>query len=185
MPEKDKEIEIQAQLRSIIPIVDTIARELSSHNFGYEVRATPKPEGTFVRYDVLIIEVGKIGVTEKRPIGAFTLHELEGNRTILTVLHPSRWCNGKLTPTEQAIAAYSGSEYDKLFSQFIKRLEDRLTHYRLNITLFRGLWKWVKSHKVLSTIGTALIIVITLLGTNWDTVVSNWGKCLSFIRSIF
>ena len=50
--EKAKENEIEAQLRNIIPIVDIIARELSSHNFGYEARPTEEPRGTLVRYDV-------------------------------------------------------------------------------------------------------------------------------------
>jgi hypothetical protein len=46
-------------------------------------------------------------------------------------------------------------------------------------------WQWIKDHKIPSIIGAVLIIGVTLLGTNWDTVVSNWSKCISFIRSIF
>ena len=75
----------------------------------------------------------------KQPIGAFTLHELGRNRTMLTVLPRSRWGNGGLTQRELAILAYSGNEYDEYFVQFIERLKERLTHYSLIVTWARKL----------------------------------------------
>jgi hypothetical protein len=79
------------------------------------------------------METGKVGAVAKRPIGAFTLQSLGSNRTMLTWLPRSRWGNGNLTPTERSIIAYSGDEYDEYFGQFIKSLEDKLTHYGLKV----------------------------------------------------
>jgi hypothetical protein len=183
--EQAKEIEIQAEPQTIMPMVDEVARELCSHNFYYEARGAPTQEGTFVRYNVLVMETGKVGAMAKRLIGAFTLQSLgsNNNRTTLTWLPRSRWGNGNLlTPMERTILAYSGHEYDEYFCQFIKSLDDKLTHYGLKVTLPKQIWKWIKSHKTLSIIGTVLIIVVTLLGTNWATVVDNFMKFLQFFR---
>ena len=109
-----KEIEIQAEPQTIMPMVDEVARQLSSHNFYYEARQAPIEESK-VRYNVLVMETGKIGATEKRPIGAFTLHKLDSNRTMLTVLRRSDWGLGALTLNELAILAYSGDEYNEYF----------------------------------------------------------------------
>ena len=40
--------------------------------------------------------------------------------------------------------AYSKSQYDEHFGQFIKSLEDRLTEYGLKVTPFKRFWKWLK-----------------------------------------
>jgi len=152
--EEAREIEIQAEPQIIMPMVDEVARKLCSHNFGYEARraTTLESEGTFVWYNVLVIEAGKVGVMAKRPIGAFTLQSLGNNRTLLTVLPHSRWGNGDLTPMERGILAYSGSEYDKCFRQFIKGLDDRLRHDGLIVTWHKKIWQWIKSHKIWSII---------------------------------
>ena len=146
MPEKAKEIEIQAEPQTIMPMVDEVARELCSHNFYYEARVAPTQEskGTFVWYNVLVMEAGKVGAIAKQPIGAFTLQSLGSNRTMLTLLPRSRWGNGNLTPMERGIIAYSGDEYDEYFSQFIKSLEERLAHYGLKVTLCKRLWRGFK-----------------------------------------
>jgi hypothetical protein len=138
--EQAKEIEIQAELQTIMPNVDEVARELCSHNFYYEARRAPTqgPKETFVWHNVLVVEPEKVGA---RPIGAFTLQSLGSNRTMLTVLPRSRWGNGNLTPTELAILAYSGDEYDEYFCQFIKRLDDKLTHYGLKLTWYKRIWR--------------------------------------------
>ncbi len=146
--EQAKEIEIQAEPQTIMPMVDEVARELCSHNFYYEARGAPtqEPKGTFVRYNVLVMETGKVGAMAKRPIGAFTLQSLgsNSNRTMLTVLPRSRWGNGNLTPMEQAIIAYSGDEYDEYFCQFIKSLDDKLTHYGLKVMWYKKVWYELK-----------------------------------------
>jgi len=140
------EIEIQAEPQTIMPMVEEVARELSSHNFYYEARrvCTQEPKGTFVRYDILVMETGKAGVVAKRPIGAFTLLSLGSNRTMLTRLPCSRWGNGNLTLLERSIQAYSGDEYDEYFDKFIKSLEDRLLHYGLKVTWCKKLWRRIK-----------------------------------------
>lgn len=180
--EEAKEIEIQAEPQTIMSIVDEVARELCSHNFYYEARGAPIQQSKVTFVNILVMETGKVGAMAKRPIGAFTLQSLGSNRTMLTRLPRSRWGNGNLTPMERSIIAYSGDEYDKYFSQFIKNLDDKLTHYGLKVTLPKKIWKWIKSHKTLSIIGTVLIIVVTLLGTNWATVVDNFMKFLQFFR---
>ena len=43
-------------------------------------------------------------------------------------------------------------------------------------------WQWIKSHRILSIIGSFLIVAITLLGTNWATVQDNFVKLLEFFR---
>jgi len=144
--EEAKEIEIQAEPQTIMPMVDEVARELSSHNFYYEARGAPTQEsrGTFVWYNVLVMETGKVGAMAKRPIGAFTFQSLGSNRTMLTRLPCSRWGNGNLTPMERSIIAYSGDEYDEYFGQFIKSLDDKLRHYGLKVMWYKKVWYELK-----------------------------------------
>ena len=162
--EQAKEIEIQAEPQTIMPLVDEVARELSSHNFYYEARGVPTQEskGTSVWYNVLVTEPGRVGAMAKRPIGAFTLHSLgsNSNRTMLTRLSRSRWGNGSLTPMERSLMAYSGNEYDEHFDRFIKSLEDRLAHYGLKVTWYKRLWHWIESYKLLSILGAIASIAI-------------------------
>jgi hypothetical protein len=142
--EEAKEVEIQTEPQSVIAMVSEVARELSYHNFYYEARQAPIQEGIYIRYNVLVIETEKIGATEKRPIGAFTLHKLNSNRTMVTVLPRSDWGQGVLTANELAILAYSGDEYDEYFCQFIKRLEGKFERYGLKVTWRKKLWCEVK-----------------------------------------
>ncbi len=144
--EEAKEIEIQAEPQTIMQMVDEVARKLCSHNFYYEARraTTQESKGTFVWYNVLVMETGKVGAMAKHPIGAFTLQSLGSNRTMLTVLPRSRWGNGNLTPMERSIIAYSGDEYDAYFCQFIKSLDDKLTHYGLKVMWYKKVWYELK-----------------------------------------
>ena len=144
--EQAKEIEIQTEPQTIMPMVDEVAKELCSHNFYYEARGSPSQQlkRTFIGYNVLVMETGKVGAIAKQPIGAFTLQSLGSNRTMLTVLPRSRWGDGNLTPTELAILAYNVSHYDEYFVQFIKRLDERLAHYGLRVTWYKRLWRVIK-----------------------------------------
>ncbi len=59
------------------------------------------------------------------------------------------------------------------FFRFIKELLENVT---------TKTWHRIKAHKVLSIVSTALLIVITLLGTNWTTVMENVTKIIDFFR---
>ena len=195
-PEKTKEIEIQGdKLENLYPIITMVAAELRFRNHFYEARlANSNVTDNFAGFAVFTIDPTSMS---KTPVGAFTLLLLGSSRIMLRVSPRSRWHHDfDLTPSEiikLGLIAHNkndGEFYDELFNQFIKNLEERLTAYGLvvtplKVTLWREIYHWIKSHKVLSTVGTALIIVIALLGINWDTVVSNWIKCISFIRSVF
>ncbi len=47
---------------------------------------------------------------------------------------------------------------------------------------YRKVLQWIKAHKVLSILATILLILVTLLGTNWTTVKDNFLKLLEFFR---
>jgi len=56
--------------------------------------------------------------------------------------------------------------YDKLFNQFINSLEGRLIHYGLETTLFKRLWRWIKSNKIPSIIIAAIMLIAAII-TIW------------------
>ena len=89
--EDAKEIEIQAEPQTIMSMIDKVARELCSHNFYYEARAAPIQQSNLTFVNILVMETEEVGAMAKRPIGAFTLHSFESNRTMLTRLPRSRW----------------------------------------------------------------------------------------------
>jgi len=138
---KAEEIEIQVAPKTLRPIVETFTRELRSNNCAYEVRlASSKSKETFIWFDVFIIEPG---IIKKRAIGALTLQAFRGNRTLLRVPPRSLWRHdGGLTPDESIVQEFNEPKYEKLFRQFLKGLEDRLTYYGLKLTLRKRIRHW-------------------------------------------
>ena len=145
--EKTKEIEIQGDsLEKLYPIITMVASELRFRNFFYEVRlATSNVTDSYAGFAVFTIDSSNMS---KTPIGAFTLLLLGSNRIMLRVSPRSRWHHDfDLTPVEIITLGLikkdenAEKSYDEQFNQFIKSLEDRLTHYSLKITLPKRLWR--------------------------------------------
>ena len=180
--EKTKEIEIQGDcLEKFYPIITMVAAELRFRNHFYEARlANSKATNTSAWFDVLIINRT---TADSTPIGVLTLESPRSNRTTLRVPPRSQWLHGDLSPRELTIMAYIEKDkdaiefYDKHFTKFIKCLKDELKG-----TPFKLLWQWIKSHLRLSIFITFLVVVITLLGTNWAIVEENLIKVLEFFR---
>ena len=152
--EKAWKIEIRGDdIATLYPIVRTVASELRLENFAFEARpAKSITTNSYAWFNVLIISTT---TASKIPVGAFTLQKLpEGNTIELRIPPPSEWGRYDLNPGELAVMAYSGSEYDEHFSQFIKRLQAKLKPRGL-----KWLWKCIKSHKVPSII----LAIITFL----------------------
>ena len=167
--EKTKEIEIQGDnLEALYPIITMVAAELRFKNHFYEARlANSNVTGNFAGFAVSTIDPTTMS---KTPIGAFTLLLLGSNRIMLRVAPRSRWHHDfGLTPQEMIKLGLIANDendrnfYDELFNQFINSLEDRLTHYGLEITLFKRLWQWIESHKILSILGAIATIILTIL----------------------
>ncbi len=185
--EKTKEIEIQGDsLEKLYPIITAVASELYFNNHYFEARlAQSKATNSYAPFDVFVINPTTMS---RIPAGLFTLLLLGNDRIMLRVPPRSRWYHdGKLTPDELIIMGLSKSQYDEHFSEFLKSLKERLAHYGLIVmpsraTLWQRIWQWLKSHKVLSIIGSVLITIITLLGINWTTVLENITKLLKFFR---
>ncbi|MBA7604157.1 hypothetical protein ES703_11276 [subsurface metagenome] len=138
------EIEIQGDnLATLYPIITMVASELCFKDCYFEARpAKSKEKDSFACFDVFVIE---LTTHSKVPIGVFALHLLGSNRIMLRVPPRSRWHHdGELSPGELIRMAYSKSQYDEHFGQFIKSLEDRLTEYGLKVTPFKRFWKWLK-----------------------------------------
>jgi len=47
---------------------------------------------------------------------------------------------------------------------------------------YQKTWQWIKSHKIQRVLYPIILVVIALLGTNWDTVSDNFVKILDFFR---
>ncbi len=141
--EKAHKIEIQGDdLAKLYPIIRTVASELHLEDFAFEARtANSMATDSFAWFNVLIINRTTMN---RIPVGAFTLQSLGGNRTVLIVPPCSEWGRYDLNPGELAVMAYSGSQYDEHFSQFVKSLEERLADYGLKVTLRKRLWRGFK-----------------------------------------
>jgi len=145
------EIELQGDnLSRLHPLITMVANELRFQNCFFEARlATPKATNDYNWFDVFVIDLTARGT--KIPIGAFTLQLLGNNRIVLRVPPRSRWHHdGGLTPGEIIRMGLTENDKEELrfaqqcFSQFIKSLEDRLTHYSLKVTWCKRLWRGFK-----------------------------------------
>lgn len=151
--EKGKEIEIQVdRLATLDSIIRPVAHELFFKNCYFEVRsANSMRTDSFALFDVFIIDST---TKSKIRVGAFTLQWLGSNRAKLIVPSPKRWTWNHLSAEEKIKIGLikherkrmglSESQYDEHFNQFIKSLEDRLTHYGLKVTLPKRLWRGFK-----------------------------------------
>jgi len=140
--EEPEEIQLQGNLETFCPLIETVARELSFKDCKYEARqAVSKVTETFVWYNIFIID---LSAKVELLIGVLTLQSLGGNRTVLRVPPRSQWYEGDLSPDERLKRVFSESQYDEHFKQFIKSLEDRLTHYSLIVTRRKRLWQRFK-----------------------------------------
>ena len=138
------EIEVQGDyLETLYPIIASVAAELHFKNCFFEARlANSKVTSSFAPFDVFTIDSTTIS---KTPIGVFTLQLLGNNRIMLRVPPRSRWHHdGNLSPGELIKMGLTQSHYDEHLGQFIKSLEDRLTHYSLKVTLCKRLWRKLK-----------------------------------------
>ena len=142
---KAREIEIQGDnLANLDPIIAEVAAELHFKNCDFAARsANSKRTDSFALCDVFIIDRTGMSVS-KIPIGAFTLQVLETDRIMLRVPPPSQRTWGHLSALEKINMARNESKYEDHFSEFIKSLEDRLTHYGVKITLPKRLWRGLR-----------------------------------------
>ena len=136
--EKSYKIIIQGDdLAKLNPIIRTVASELHPENFAFEARpANSMATDNFAWFNVLIINRTTMN---RIPIGAFTLQSLGSNRTVLRVPPRSEWGRYNLNPEELAVMAYSGSQYDGYFSEFIKSLEHKFKDDGLIVTWCKNL----------------------------------------------
>ena len=145
-----KEIEIQGDsLNKLYPIITMVSAELHFKDHFYEVRLTNlNNTDNYAGFAVLGIDPSD---QSKTPIGAFTLLLLGNNRIMLRIPPRSRWHHDfSFTPLEIIKLGLIGNDkneqefYDELFSQFIKSLQDRLTHYGLRVTPVKRIWRWIR-----------------------------------------
>jgi len=139
--EKAWKIKIRGgDIATLYPLIRTVASELHPKNFAFEARpADSMKTEKFAWFNVLIIN--RATNMNRIPIGAFTLQKSPGSNTIgLRVPPPSEWGRYDLNPEELAVMAYSGSQYDRYFLEFIKRLEKKLKEDGLIVTWREKLW---------------------------------------------
>jgi len=142
--EKAWKIEIRGDdIATLYPIVRTVASELRLENFAFEARpAKSITTNSYAWFNVLIINTT---TASKIPVGAFTLQKLPESNTIeLRVPPPSEWGRYDLNPSELAVKAYSRSQYNEHFLEFIKSLENRLKDDGLIVTWHKKLCYEVK-----------------------------------------
>ncbi len=142
--EEAREIEIQGNsLETLYPIITAVANELYFNNHYFEARlAQSKATNSYASFDVLVINPTTLS---KIPIGLFTLQLLGNNRIMLRVPPRSRWHHdGALSPDELIRMGLSKPQYDEHFNQFVRSLEERLSHYGLKVTWYKRLWRWFK-----------------------------------------
>lgn len=141
--EKAYKIIIQGNdLAELYPSIRTVASELHPENFAFEARqANSMATDSFAWFNVLIINRTTMN---RIPIGAFTLQSTGSNRTVIRVPPCSEWCRYDLNPGELAVMAYSGSQYDEHFLEFIKSLENKLKDDGLIVTWYKNPWYELK-----------------------------------------
>lgn len=128
----------ESQLAKLRPIIRTVASELHPDNFAFEVRpADSMATDNYAWFNVLIINRTTMN---RIPIGAFTLQSIGTNRTELRVPPCSEWGRYDLCPMKLAVMAYSGSQYDGYFLEFIRRLQTRLKDDGLIVTWREKMW---------------------------------------------
>jgi len=103
---------------------------------------------------------------EPQAIGSITLRPLPNNKTLLIAKHT--------LPSFDSEGSY--------FDSFLKRLSEELKSLEFEKSVHSKVWQWLKSHKILGIIVTVIIVVVTLLGTNWTIVEKNFTRFLEFFR---
>ena len=138
--EKGWKIKIQGDdIATLYPLIRTVVSELRFKNFAFEARpAKSITTNSYAWFNVLVINTNTLS---KIPIGAFTLQKSPGSNTIeLRMPPPSEWCRYDLNPTELELMAYSRSQYDEHFLEFIKSLENKLKDAGLIVTWYKKIW---------------------------------------------
>jgi hypothetical protein len=170
IPTKNKETTKELELildgtpDMILEYIRSTVERLNSQGYTYGFRRTSGAPD-FAKWDKTYFASCAISKGDEGQIGTIKLQLLPKEKTSFKSLEPK----DRTSP----------------FGYFLNQLFIEFRQSGFEETTVQKTWRWLKSHKVLSTVGTVLIILITLLGTNWDTVVSNWSKCISFIRSNF
>lgn len=101
-----------------------------------------------------------------RSIGTITLQPLPNNKALFIAKHTS----------------YSFDSDGSYFDSFLTGLSLEFKDLGFEKSRVKKIWQWLKSHKIRSIIVTVIIVVVTLLGTNWTIVEENFIKFLEMFR---
>lgn len=153
-------IEIQGDNLAILdPIITQVVAENNFKDCDFDARSTDsRRTDSFALFDVFIIDQ-----RSKIPIGAITARLLGSRRIIVEAPPDSRFAWGHLSALEKIKMAQNESKYDEHFSYFIKKLEDKLPPYGVEVTRAKGVRQWIKSHRPLSIIITIIMFIAAVI----------------------